>query len=320
MASAAPPRRFKVQPIETSTSSSKEKKTEEKPPTARPQRKFAPKPVETSVKTNRKFAVEPMEMTTKTNRRFAPEPVETTTKSNRKFAPVPVETSQRDNRKSSPDTKDSTSFPFTSQPTESAAKSPISPSRQRFAEEWGQQPSPRRPKIQPLGTTSSSNRKPKPILKRSSGKFSPQLIETAQRHRKASDNVPALYPSDKTDATPDFVSARKARILGISPSAPVNSPAIEVIQNPLFLEIQQGHASCPLARRRSYFSASEHSFRVPDLDTIESSESEGSTPSSPITSSFNTPDHSFMYKEVTRRRESVDDRSAGYLLVGCQSC
>ncbi|KAF1912485.1 hypothetical protein BDU57DRAFT_367344 [Ampelomyces quisqualis] len=219
-----------------------------------------------------------------------------------------------DNPKSSPGTMDTTSFPFTSQPTESAAQSPISPSRQRFAEEWGQQPSPRRPKPQPLASKSFSNRKSIPILQRSSGRFSPQLIETAQRHRRASDNVPALYPSDKTDATPDFVSARKARILGITPSAPANSPAIDVTQNPLFLEIQQGHASCPLTRRRSYFSASEHSFRVPDLDTIESSESEGSTPSSPTTSSFYTPDHSFMYKEVTRRRESVDDRSAGYLL------
>ncbi|OAL07353.1 hypothetical protein IQ06DRAFT_312314 [Phaeosphaeriaceae sp. SRC1lsM3a] len=302
MASTAPPRRFKVEPIETSVSSSKDKHADEERTEPKPKRRFAPEPVETTTKSNRKFAPEPVETTVKTNRKFAPEPVETTQRNNRKFAPEPIETTHSTNRSSSPEH------------TETPEESFTSPSRQRFAEEWGQQPTPRRFRPQPIGTTSTNNRKPKPILKRSNGKFSPQLIETAQRHRKASDNVPALYPSDKTDATPEFISPRRARILGISPSAPVNSPNVDVIQNPLFLEIQKGHASCPLARRRSYFSSSEHSFRVPDLDTIESSESEGSTPSSPATSSFHTPDHSFMYKEVTRRRESVDDRSAGYLL------
>lgn len=302
MASKAPPRRFKVEPIETSVSSSKDKNTEEDKAETKPVRRFAPDPVETTTKSNRRFAPEPLETSVKTNRKFAPEPLETTQRTNRKFAPEPIETTHTTNRSSPPE------------PEGTPVKSSPSPSRQRFAEEWGQQPAPRRFRPQPLQTTSTNNRKPKPILKRSNGKFSPQLIETAQRHRKASDNVPTLYPSDKTDATPDFISPRRARILGISPSAPVNSPNVEVIQNPLFLEIQKGHASCPLARRRSYFSCSEHSFRVPDLDTIESSESEGSTPSSPATSSFHTPDHSFMYKEVTRRRESVDDRSAGYLL------
>jgi hypothetical protein len=313
MASTAGPRRFKVEPIETSTSSSKDKKAEEE---ARPVRKFAPEPVETTTKTNRRFAPEPVETTVKTNRRkFSPEPVETTVKTNRKFAPEPVETTVKTNRKFSAvplETTQRTNCQSASEPEET--KSPLSPSRQRFAEEWGVQPSPRRFKPESLGTTSSTNRRAKPILRRAPGRFSPQLIETAQRHRKATDDVATLYPSDKTDATPDYISARRARILGITPSAPVNSPTIDLPQNPLFLEIQQGHASCPLARRRSYFSASEHSFRVPDLDTIESSESEGSTPSSPTTSSFNTPDHSFMYKEVTRRRESVDDHSSGYLL------
>jgi hypothetical protein len=302
MSSTTPPRRFKVEPIETSVISSKNRPSEEQTAKPKSMRRFAPEPVETTTKTNRKYAPEPMETTTKTNRKFAPEPVETSQRTNRKFSPEPVETTQRTNHRASPET------------VEITISSPLSPSRQKFAEEWGQQPSPRKFKPQPLATASSNNRRPRPILKRPPGRFSPQLIETAQRYRKASDNPPALCPSDKTDATPDVISRRRARILGISPSAPVNSPSIDVTQNPLFLEIQQGHASCPLARRRSYFSSSEHSFRVPDLDTIESSESESSTPPSPTTSSFTPPDHSFMYKEVTRRRESVDERSSGYLL------
>jgi hypothetical protein len=329
-----PPRRFKIEPIETSVISSKDRPVEGVVVKPKPTRRFAPEPVETSTKTNRKFAPEPVETTARTNRKFAPQPVEITARTNRKFAPQPMETTTRTNRKFAPEPVETSlwtnrkSSPLSNEAlqetdpalsdeveiTISGPISPLSPSRQKFAEEWGQQPSPRRPRPQPLETTSSSNRRPRPILKRPPGRFSPQLIETAQRSRKANDNVPALFPADKTDATPEVIGRRKARILGISPSAPVNSPSLDVIQNPLFLEIQQGHASCPLARRRSYFSSSEHSFRVPDLDTIDSSESEASTPPSPTTSSYETPDHSFMYKEVTRRRESVDEKTSGYLL------
>jgi len=303
MAATPPPRRFKIEPIETSKTSSKDRAEVEEP---KPVRRFAPDPVETVTRSNRKFAPIPEETSSRTNHRFAPEPLETTHKTNRKLESEPSEVAQTTDHSSPPE---SPATPDIALP---------SPSRQRFAQEWGQEASPRRFKPEPLATTKSNNRRNRPGLNtiqgRRPGRFSPQLIETAQRFRKANDNVPALYPSDKTDATPGKMSARKARILGISPSAPVNSPNIDVTQNPLFLEVQKGYASCPLARRRSYFDSSEHSFRIPELDTIESSESEASSPSSPTTSSFATPDHSFMYKEVTRRRESVDDRSSHYLL------
>jgi hypothetical protein len=302
----APPRRFKVEPVETSAMSSKDRSKEDQAAKSKPARKFAPQPVETTTKTNRKFAPEPVKTSARTNRRFAPEPVETTHRMSRRFAPEVTETTQTSNHHSPPES-----------PGTIDMASP-SPSRERFAQEWGQQAPPRRFKPEPLATTMSNNRRPRPgvnaIQNRRTGRFSPQLIETAQRFRKASDNAPVLYPSDKTDATPERLSARRARILGISPSAPVNSPNVDMNQNPLFLEIQKGCASCPQARRRSYFDSSEHSFRIPELDTIESSESEASTPPSPATSSFATPDHSFMYKEVTRRRESVDDTSSRYLL------
>ncbi|KAF2035788.1 hypothetical protein EK21DRAFT_53576 [Setomelanomma holmii] len=300
MASVAPPRRFKVEPVETTKSFSKDRHTGDQKENSKPVRRFAPEPVETSTKTNRIFAPQPVETSQRTNRKFAAEPLETTSRTNRRFAPEPIETSQKTNRRSSPETTDS--------------KTRRSPSRQRFTEEWDQQVSPPKARPDPFAAASCSNQKPKPALKRPASRFSPQLIETAQRSRKANDNAPALFPSDKTDATPDVISPRRARILGITPTPPMNSPNIDISQNPLFLEIQQGHASCPLARRRSYFSSSQHSFRVPDLDTIESSESEASAPPSPTTSAFETPDHSFMYTEVTRRRESVDARSSGYLL------
>ncbi|EOA86356.1 hypothetical protein ACJQWK_05712 [Exserohilum turcicum] len=326
MASAAPPRRFKPEPIETTVSSSKDRYKQEhaegdKPPRFAPQpiettvssskdkhrqeqaegkkpRRFAPEPIETtksSSKATRRFLPEPFETTTtssKSIRRFAPEPIETTStssKANRRFKPEPLETTARSNRR------------FAPEPIETTTRS----SRHRFAKDWEAQTSPTdKFKANPMETAS----KKLPIKR-----YRPQLIETAQRHRKAGDDEPALLPRDKTEATPDsFISARKARILGIPPTPPVNTPSYDISQNPLFLEIQRN--ASPLGRRRSYFSSSQHSFRVPDLDPIESSESEASVPSSPIESLPYSSDHSFMYKEATRRRESVDGTSAGYLL------
>ncbi|KAJ4406736.1 hypothetical protein N0V91_004426 [Didymella pomorum] len=345
MASVAPPRRFKVEPIETSTSSSKERKEDSDVGTSKPVRKFAPEPVETTTKSNRRFAPEPLETTQKTNRKFAPEPVETTTKSNRKFAPEPVETTTKTNRKFAPqptETTQRTTRRFAPQPVEITqstnrkfAPEPIEntqkkvrrfvpepvettttsskSSRRKFAEEWDEKTSPRRFKPEPVETSARGNKKQPP----SPRKFAPQLVESAQRTRKAGDATPALLPSDKTEATPEIsaISARRARILGISPTPPNNTPTIDLpnnplSQNPLFLEIQR--SELPPSRRRSWFSCSQHSFRVPDLDPIESSESEGSNPPSPITSNS---DHSFMYKEATRRRESVDESSSGYMLA-----
>ncbi len=310
MSTAIPPRRFRVEPIETTTRSSKNKSQE--PPQTRtskvipdispdstkmpagtlengsqdkllentrpkPIRRFAPQPIETSTRSSKGKQKESNTEIEKPCRKFAPEPIETTTRTHRKFAPQPIETTARSNRRSEP-------IPI--------VITPRSSSRKKFADEWEQQ-------------TILSPKKSK--------KFPPQLIETAQRSRKATDTTPTVSPLEGTDTgAEEVISARQARILGIPPTPPTNTPTIELSQNPLFLEIQQ--RASPLARRRSYFSCSQHSFRIPDLDPIESSESEASAPSSPTTSPSITSDHSFMYKEVTRRRESVDDRSSGYLL------
>ncbi|KAH9873481.1 hypothetical protein IAQ61_004104 [Plenodomus lingam] len=313
MATAAPPRRFKVEPLETTVRSSKDRSEQESGESPRDFRGFSPELIETTESTNRNCSPDTVEDTTMKTRKCTPEPIETTTSTNsvsevdtttssRKFAPEPIETTTRTNRRFHPE----------------AIQISTRNSRQKFNKDWDEQISPtaekrQRPKLVVAG--SGEDRRPKSVLKRPGKKFTPQLIETAQRYRKAGSTGPTLLPSDKTEATPEVISPRKARILGIPPTPPNNTPTLDPPQNPLFLEIASGiqHKICPLARRRSYFSSSQHSFRVPDLDPIESSESEASTPSSPTTSPWTT-DHSFMYKEATRRRESVDDRSSGYLL------
>ncbi|KAI8939962.1 hypothetical protein NX059_003687 [Plenodomus lindquistii] len=302
MTTVAPPRRFKVEPLETTTRSSKDRLQHEHAAAAKPVRKFAPEPIETTTSTNRRFKPEPIETTTTNNRKFKPEPMETARSTHQKFKPEPIETTKKTNRK------------FAPEPIESSVRS----SRQKFNKDWDEQTSPtaeKRPKSKLGLTGSGDDRRLKSASKKPTKRFTPQLIETAQRSRKAGDAQPTLLPSDKTEATPEVSGTRKARILGIPPTPPTNTPSLDSPQNPLFLEIASGiqHNLCPLARRRSYFSSSQHSFRVPDLDPIESSESEASNPPSPTTSPWNT-DHSFMYKEATRRRESVDDRSSGYLL------
>ena len=309
MATSIPSRRFHVEPIETTTKSSKEMvETVDEPKHL----SFAAKPIETTLRTHRHFAVEPtgassqssieqpseeneslkrvrsataesMKITSKTHRRFAPEPIETTVKSSkdsaskdtceskppRKFAPQPIETSQRTSR------RDESGIP----------ESPSRSSRKKFADEWESQ------------TAACPKREHKPR------KFAPQLIGTARRSRRAGDLSSVIRPSDKTEATP----------LNNAPSAPANTPTFDYAQNPLFLEIQR--ATSPLNQKRmSRSRPSHHCFRVPDLEPIESSESEGSSPPSPTISSSNTSDRISLYKCPTRMRESVDDMSSGYLL------
>jgi hypothetical protein len=284
MATSIRPRRFNVEPIETTTRSSKDRNQEE-----------------TVSKCPQKTTPEQVEITTKTGRWFAPEPIETSSMSSkdslqksdecltgrRKFAPELIETSTSTNRRSSSE----------------AVDTPTRRSRRKFAEEWKEWES----QI-PL-----NNQKKE---KRTSRKFQPQLIETARRSRRAGDDSPTLRPSDKTEATPVGGSGTHITIDTSNPtvpSPPSNTPTFDYSQNPLFAEIQR--ATSPFSRRRSMpRRLSKHCFQVPDLEPIESSESEGSCPSSPITSPLLFSDRPNFYKEATRRRESADEKVSGYLL------
>jgi hypothetical protein len=116
--------------------------------------------------------------------------------------------------------------------------------------------------------------------------FTPQLVEISQRSRNSTDTKPASIRTDSTDATPTspVVSTLEARKFGIA-----------------------------LPRRTlSQSSTHSHSYKTPDLGTIESSESDSSAQPSPITSSSPSP-ASFSY--LLRARDSIDHQSTGYLLA-----
>ncbi|KAL5436836.1 hypothetical protein PMIN06_010734 [Paraphaeosphaeria minitans] len=293
-------RRFAPEPIETTTRSSRDQPcTEVEEP--KPRRKFAPEPVEATKKTNRRFATQPIEHSEKKSRKkstdepdnqtskprkFAIEPVETSAKTNRRFAPEPVEASVRSSRKKfANDWESETAKPrtkFAPEPVETSTKTNRG-SRKKFAEEWESQTS-----------TKKQEKKPR--------KFAPELLGTASRSRRAPEERPSLRRLEKLKTSPQH------DITGTPPNVP-----FDFSQNPLFLEIQR--ATSPLNQRRMpKCRPSHHCFYVPDLDPIESSESEGETPSP-----FNYPCRAYCYekhsyKEPTRMRESVDEQTSGYLL------
>ncbi|KAK7540644.1 uncharacterized protein J3D65DRAFT_548699 [Phyllosticta citribraziliensis] len=259
-----------------------------------PKRRFMPEPVETTTKSSRKFAPEPVEMTQKSSRRFAPEPVETTTKSTRKFAVQPVETTAKSSRRFAPEPVETTVRSSKDQP----AAEP--PTKRKFAP-------------QPVETTTRSNRNG--TESRPRRKFAPQLIETAKRSRKAGDVGPTINEADRTEATPDDGGvrspARRPRLCPM-PAPPVNSPNICVPPVPQPLEARR--LGIPMARSDSLSSSRSHSFRVPDLDTIESSESDGEDTPSLSMSPSSSSDLSTAFNHATRLRESVDERFSGFLL------
>lgn len=269
MASLAP-RRFDVDPIETTSRSSKDLNNNCQTDSPKPPRRFVPDLVETT-STHRRKLPEPIETSQKPPRRFVPEPFEVTTSTSRKVTHQTAEKSKCE-----------------------AKEAKTRRSRNKFAEEWETQTCKKTPE-------------------RPARKFSPELIETAQRSRRSGDTTPALLASDKTEATPATGSKNLKKLrIDATPPPPENTPTADFSHNPLFAEIER--ATSPLTGRRPSRMRSQHSFRVPDLDPIESSESEPSNPPSPITSPSITSDRSFMYKEATRMRESVDARSSGYLL------
>jgi len=156
--------------------------------------------------------------------------------------------------------------------------------------------------VQPASFLSSPGSSP------SRRRFAPQLIETAKRTHKAGDK-PKLPPRNKAVGSPDSSSTRNALSVENAPNA-IPSHIAELLN-----KSNQGPQRKRHPTRRN---TRGHSFKVPDLESIDSSESEEETTGPPSYSSSQA-DPNDMYvehnfKHATRIRESVDDRFAGYLL------
>lgn len=299
----------------------------------------------------RRFAPEPIEQSTKSTRRFAPEPIETTTKSSksaRRFAPEPVETSTRSSRKSndveekSGGTAEATSAPrrFAPQPIETSQTS----NRKRNDKDNGHEvkrENSNHVKFKPqlVETVYGGNRSSRSSSRTTTQddassigegnatprRFKPEVLSTAKRSRRANENKKESAREYRTEEGFQVHAREHRRHAGWkTPAESHHAPKAQHGPDPIFSsELRRhiapldGSASPTLRPERS------HSFRCPDLDTIESSESErDSDPSSmscspgrgsPVTTSDSSyPD--LPYKHATRERESVDENFSHYLL------
>ncbi|KAF2426456.1 hypothetical protein EJ08DRAFT_663212 [Tothia fuscella] len=298
MSSSTPSKKFKIEPIESSTKSS---------------RKSPQQLIDTTSSSSRK-ADSHDPIGTKVKKRFLPQPIETTTSSSkrkdldvarsspRRFAPQLLETSTEQTRRTSKNVVEGTPKP-----------------RSRFAPQLMETTTASRRQLANSPTTPgtatnvssivSSIAEDKPARK----KFTPQLIDTAKRTRKAGDSRPAHLLTDRTDAMPADIDASGRFSSGVIPSAPRN--VVSVHFAPTMSSAEARRLGIPLAKRQyTDCSLRQHSFRVPDLDPIESSESgeDSDGPTSPGSPSSDF--SSQTYNDATRMRESIDASSSGYLL------
>lgn len=279
----------------------------------------------------RRFAVEPVEHTVKHSKdaqTSSPDKSDGTTKV-RHFTPQVVDESTKSS-KDKQSTKNSEEKPmarhFAPQVVEESYKS----SKDKPAEVGKAAHVKFAP--QPVETIHRTNRRPKEDAEpqqKTPRKFAPILLDTAKRSRRAGDATPALSQADKTE-TGFLIHARENRRHITGDRTPVCEADIHMpdagevspttLSSALKRDIDGGLR--PRPRPVSMNSQRSHSFRCPDLETIESSESEQNSnmsslsnspgAGSPITgsdSSFND-----VYKHATRVRESVDENFTHYLL------
>ncbi|KAK4637829.1 uncharacterized protein CLAFUR5_02023 [Fulvia fulva] len=292
-------------------------------------RRFVPKPIETitkSSKTARKHSPEKQEAGQAPKvRRFAPEPVETTTRSSkstaakqdtkpaiRRFAPQPIETSQKTS-------KDRT-------PSKSRAHIRFKPDLVETTY-GGNRKSSRRSSAQ---SETTSNIAPEDVTSR---KFKPEVISTARRSRRAGDLNDANYQDYRTEEGFVIHAREHQKHAGLKSSDEGQarsetgegdhavSPRGHECPPELRRQISPLDGSAP-ARPSLLKPERQHSFRCPELDTIESSESERNSARSSLSGSpgqgspITASDSSFneFYKHATRTRESVDESFSQYLL------
>ncbi|GAB7364476.1 hypothetical protein MBLNU230_g5286t1 [Neophaeotheca triangularis] len=360
MSSSPPPRKFKPEPIETSSKSSRQQSPaggEEKP---KP-RRFAPEPVETTTKSSNSSRQQSFERGGP--RKFAPEPVETSSRKSsgqyrqrqvaetgelkpRKFNVQPVETmkkSSRDNKTGSQDDK------AKSKPRRFAPQL-METSRKNCKDRFDEEPTKQKFSPQPMETTFKSNRKTLDMQEvpdiavedeepRQVRKFEPDLIDTATRTRKAAGSKSsAINNKLKTEQGWELHAKEHRKHIGHNEDE--SSQVTGSGDGGVILAGRGGEGHMAAAqsifgsndlksptspgghRRQSSSSMRSHSFRMPELDTIESSESERESSASSVSvspvqgSPLTTSDSSYqeVYKHATRRRESVDETFGSYLL------
>ncbi|KAK3722181.1 hypothetical protein LTR37_002614 [Vermiconidia calcicola] len=356
MAPSNPPRRFAPTPIEQTAKSSRQTETpkddNEKP------RRFKPEPVEETVRSSKDTSQQQkngVEEKPKP-RRFAPEPVEQTAKSSkdvtrqaeqdkqkpqpRRFAPQVVEETHKSSKDVAEQEKPKPRR-FAPQVVEETQKTSKDKPEQAKRAHVKFQP-------EPVSVTYGSNRKAKhgtesqstseagdDTEKKQPRKFTPILLDTATRSRKAGDGYPTLSQADRTEYAYHLHSKEHWKRVTGEPAAkpePTDDDvdmedADDVDASANAYRSMQMRKTCALdgssRTRPSVFApARQHSFRMPELDTIESSESERDsstsslppsprTAGSPITASDTPTDY---FRHATRIRESIDENFTHYLL------
>lgn len=323
MPPAQPPRRFAPEPIEITTKSSKAARqhSPEKHELAMPPRRFAPQPIETTSKSSKQSNIEGDSKPKP--RRFAPQPVETShTRSKnkqeqndkpkpRRFAPQLEETSHTINKG-----KDGLVRPghvkFAPQPVET----PFRGNRKARDSEAEVSPKEQSEKTAPR-------------------KFIPILVDTAKRSRRMGDTSTTVSQDLKTESG-HYLHAREHRTHILGDHTPPGEGCDEVDIEKLNQEgrLSRHHLELHPELRREVSPMDgapralpltpqrQHSFRCPELDTIEFSESEHQSHNTSLSSSpgqgshITTSDSSFAdtYKHATRIRESIDEDYAHYML------
>ncbi|KHJ32254.1 hypothetical protein EV44_g6466 [Erysiphe necator] len=234
----------------------------------------------------RRFAIEPIETSIRSSRggKTTTQLEESSEKkilpkpTHRKHLPVPIETSYHSNRQKRDD------------------KEPPSSSRSK-------------PATTPKGKVVSS----KPKTPR---KFVPELIETTVRSRRVGDSKPATLPTDKTDITPGvpniYTSSQTRRQRGI----------LEIPFDRERNEYPTHNLSFNPRRQRSVRPHNNTRCQSSFTSVLESISSSGSgSPSSPSKSQsyqqfFSAQDiASESAFQLSRNRESCDERFSGYILA-----
>ena len=240
-------------------------------------------------------------------RRPLPQPVETSQNVRRRFAPEPIEQTTRSSRIGQDGAVGAgdaveASVPvrkFLPQPIETSTKHSETPVTSDQYDD-NQITSHHRTLPQPIESSKASSK---------ARKLAPQLMETARRARKRTDTLPAVLPSDRIEEYQPHELLHIPKHLRPSPVPPLNSPVVSSERVPQLHESRFSAAN--LAKRATR----RHSFRVPELPRIASSESEEELKSPSLSTSPSTrSDGPQPFKHATRIRESIDDRSSGYLL------